>query len=1755
MRHLSRRSSHVWRVLPLLAALIVLALVAAPGLTPASQAEGAPFSYLPGYGPLEGCVDVAVASVGMFPNGEGTLSVDVPGPVLDAWLVWTGTNDTVPADPMVSEITVNGTPVTGNAYDMLLPISIRLEWYSYLANLGPAGLNLVSQGSNTLNLAGWDPVPGPVPVNRNGATLFVAYDTTPCSRANAIYVLDNIDWAFWRDPRLEFATNVIPFTFPSTDADRTGRLYTSIAGIDHMQRDHLQCRGIRMWFEQGAGAVPAALYQQAWPESIGVNGGFAIADDIWNPTPPCTPEFRAPATSLTGGYSEGGGDYGQAVLAVTVPAGVSHVAYQLESERPADPNITPLFGGGESFAWIGPGSPFVIDIPSPDLTVSKSDGLTTANPGDTLTYTINFSNLGDGAAADVVIQDTLPDYVTFVSASDGGTEAGGVVTWNLGALAPGASGSVSVTVQVDALFPAAGTYTLTNAVTISTPTPGDDPSNNSGSDTTTVDAAPELALTKAAAPNPVPAGDQVTYTIDWSVSGSAPAVNLTLTDAVPADTTFVSASDGGTEAGGVVTWNLGTQNPGASGSVTLIVQTAVPLENGLVINNTALLSESGPLALSESASAAVTIVSSHTIDVNKTAEPDPVDAGGLLTYTITYAATGNSPTGNVTLTDAVPANTTFISASDGGTEAGGVVTWDLGDLLPRASGVTSASGSVTMVVQVDTPLVNGLVLENSAVLDDEDPDVPPITSTITTTVQSDHILTLTKTASPSPVAKGAELTYTLTWGVEGNEPAPNVVLQDIIPFGTTFVSASDGGVFSAPFVTWNLGNQNPPASGVVTFVVRVHPTLPNGIDIVNSAVLSDDDPGTPPVTASVTTPVIPTAFGSIGDDVFVDLDNDGVRDPGEPGLPGVGVTLSQPGPDGVCGTADDVAVASTVTNGDGKYLFPNLLPGDYCVTVNSADIPAGLTLGGSFSNPLAVTVGENEDVRDADFGYIPAAGAALIGDTVWLDADGDGVQDPGEMGIGGVTVLLKEPGPDGLCGTADDVTVSSTVTTASGFYQFAVQPGTYCVMVDETTLPAGVNVLTGGTNPHGPITVNAGDNYDTADFGYSNGPFGSIGNLVFFDANRDGVYQPGSEGGIANVTLDLFGAGADGVCGTGDDVFVGSTTTDSTGAYLFTGLMDGTYCVVVSDTNGVLSDYVQTFGAPDTDNNGQVSPYTVVISGANTVLHADFGFADGHILSLLKSDSPDPVDAGGLLIYSITYSVFGREPAPNVVLRDTLPAHTTFVSATNGGTESGGVVTWNLGTLAPGTTGTVQITVQVDSPLVHGTVLRNWITLSDDDGLTVEDIEDTRVRSRVLLTITKTDAPDPVLAGQELVFTLAYEATGNAPATDVTITDAVPAGTTFVSATGGGTESGGVVTWNLGTLLPPASGSVQMTVLVDATLTTGTIIHNTAVISGRGGDTPPGDEDSSTTEVIGIPVLQLRKSASTAGPVIFGDVFTYELCYQNVGGGDATDTTLVDTLPANLDYVAGSATAGGVYDSGAHTLSWNLGTLAPSAETCVSFDVKVARTDPALLSATGQVIPYRVWADLLLHNVAVLDASNHDPVTAEHDLTLSAIVNPGIFKAVDKTNVLPGEAVEFTLSVTNDGNAPATNVIVTDQLNTLLENVTVSTSQGTASYDAATNTVTVDLGTINPGATATITIMANVKDLDPAVISLPLTFPNSAVLAYGEGDPRESNVVHVTVDEPPPPPFVIPEPGTIFLLGSGLAGLAGWARRRRQQQG
>ncbi|CAM2064350.1 Ig-like domain-containing protein [Sulfidibacter corallicola] len=316
---------------------------------------------------------------------------------------------------------------------------------------------------------------------------------------------------------------------------------------------------------------------------------------------------------------------------------------------------------------------------------------------------------------------------------------------------------------------------------------------------------------------------------------------------------------------------------------------------------------------------------------------------------------------------------------------------------------------------------------------------------------------------------------------------------------------------------------------------------------------------------------------SVGDFIWNDLNGDGVQDAGEPGLAGVRVYLDL-NENGVIDGGEPEATA----DGSGNYDITNLAPGTYALRIVPSSIPPGFVLTGG-TEPLPVTITTSEDFNDADLGFQQQD--ASIGDFVWNDLNGDGVQDGGEPGLSGVTVFI-DANENGVLDGGE----TSTATDGDGLYDFTdLAAGTYRIQVDESTVTTGFG-LSGGTNP-AIVNLAAGQDYDDADFGFQQQD-ASIGDFVWNDLDGDGV-QDGGEPGLSGLTvfLDLNSNGT-------PDAGEPSDVTDASGAYDIQNLGLGTYSVRL-DESGFTAGFVQT---------GGTNPVSVTIAAGEDFNDADFGF-------------------------------------------------------------------------------------------------------------------------------------------------------------------------------------------------------------------------------------------------------------------------------------------------------------------------------------------------------------------------------------------------------------------------------------------------------------------------------------------------------------------------------------------------------------------
>lgn len=341
--------------------------------------------------------------------------------------------------------------------------------------------------------------------------------------------------------------------------------------------------------------------------------------------------------------------------------------------------------------------------------------------------------------------------------------------------------------------------------------------------------------------------------------------------------------------------------------------------------------------------------------------------------------------------------------------------------------------------------------------------------------------------------------------------------------------------------------------------------------------------------------------GQVGDLVWHDRNRNGIQDPGEPGIGNLKVSLRD--------QQSYSLITSTTTDGFGIYQFNGLCAGNYRVEVTP---PIGFvatpatqgdnTAADSNPNPADVSLlNDNTVEKTIDFGFNTPCNSG-IGDFVWNDLDGDGIQDTGEPGFNGVRVFLKN-------GFSNEI--AAATTTVNGYYQFGgLCAGNYRIEVDSTTLPAGsVPSPTGnGTLPEvdsnpspAAVILDTDSKIDpTIDFGYHKSCqrcSGTIGDLVWFDLNKNRI-QDWGEHGISGVKVTLRN-NITGVTKT--------TITDCSGRYRFDGLCAGSYTVTVSTPCGFSPSPANQGYDRAKDSNG--SPVTVILSDDSTSdLTIDFGF-------------------------------------------------------------------------------------------------------------------------------------------------------------------------------------------------------------------------------------------------------------------------------------------------------------------------------------------------------------------------------------------------------------------------------------------------------------------------------------------------------------------------------------------------------------------
>ena len=625
--------------------------------------------------------------------------------------------------------------------------------------------------------------------------------------------------------------------------------------------------------------------------------------------------------------------------------------------------------------------------------------------------------------------------------------------------------------------------------------------------------------------------------------------------------------------------------------------------------------------------------------------------------------------------------------------------------------------------------------------------------------------------STDPIMPGDYMLYKVNLKAKGPAVASGMNVADALPSGVEYVSSEtrvcqDGATnpctgpvyatanYDAAAGTWAAmesgildTNLNVGGTETLYLLVKVKPST-EGTTITNTASLGkfdqiDSNPDNN--KDSATFKVGGTLSGMIYNDVKAWWSfKEGTDKPFE------GVTVRLLDADGNPVKDSSGADITTKTDADGKYTFTRLPMGSYKVEVvpgevkvdgtdvNLSDYKQTFAYGSSMTiaqigkgklvtpDPITLTSAA-PNVTKIDFGFVKPVS---LGNFVWFDANKDGIQDPDEVGVAGVTVTLDQPlGMDPVL-DADGNVVKPVITDANGKYVFTnLLPGPYELTF---TIPDGYSETRRYASDDSAVDSDGAQTWPVLKQGEDDMTFdlgliadGTIGDTLFWDVDNNGGSEPsGADKPLAGVTVKLTYTTPAGVEKTL------TTVTDENGKYSFKDLAPGDYVVTVDKASlaTVCPECTAQTHAPSGDltaAEGQELSLTSKVTlspGKMTNNDQDWAFTGVANTAIVKAIAePAEVPAGGFtpgtsVTYTLTVTNEGPSPATGVIAQDKLPSGVTFVSAEGDGTYDAGSGKWDLSTevIEKGATRALRITVTIDASAA-GSVVTNTATIEKQD--------------------------------------------------------------------------------------------------------------------------------------------------------------------------------------------------------------------------------------------------------------------------------------------------------------------------------------------------------------------------------------------------------------------------------------------------------
>ncbi len=1175
---------------------------------------------------------------------------------------------------------------------------------------------------------------------------------------------------------------------------------------------------------------------------------------------------------------------------------------------------------------------------TPDMTLGKSH-VGNFTRGSAASYTVPVSNLSlyGPTNGTVTVNDTLPVGVTPTSASGTGwtcSVASQTVSCVDSTVLAAQGSYPPITINATVLPTAPST--ITNIATVSG---GGEVNlaNDTATDVAIVVSSADLSITNTASPDPVTAGNNITYTQVITNNGPSAADNATLVETIPANTTLFSISapagwtcigpgPGGT--GNVICTAL-TQAASTAATFSMVVRVNPGAANGTVISDTdtASSSTSDPNSTNNSATAATVVgtTAQAELTVTNAASPNPVVAGNNITYTQVVTNTGSVAATAATFGEATPANTTLVSITP---PLGGGWTCSSPPVsCTNPSVAAGSSGVFTAVYTVTAGTATGTVITNTVTVNAGNQAFGANSATATdvvagTSAQAD--LALTTVATPVTAIAGNDITYTQTVTNNGPGAAAAVSFTEATPPNTTFVSVSApvGWTCTTPAVgaTGNVNCTDPSlasgASANIVVTVNVAPTVVvASITAASSVTSTTTDPNSGNNNTTVVTPLIEVCD--------LTVTNSGVP---SPVAANNNITYTQTvfnhGPSN-CSTAtfSEATPANTtfvsvaaVTTGGGTWTCPNVapvactnpsVPPNSTVTITAIyHVPTG-TAGGTIITDTATAASVTHDSNSND-----NSATVNIGVSVAADAD----------------LSVTDAGSPNPVNAGQNITFSQTVTNAG--------PAAAVTITLTETLPATTTFIS-LTGPGTWACTNAPPYKCTI----ANMAANTTANFTFV------VTVPTTAASGSTIT---------------DVVSVASATT-----------------VDPNPGNNSASASVQVADSADLSVTNTASP--VPVQAGNNITYAQVATNAG------------PSAA--------TAATFTENTPPNTTFFQLTPIPAGW-SCTLPAVGSAGTITCTNPSFAPGTA-SFPVVVKVTAGTAAGTAINDTATVSSsttdpnlvNNSATASDV--VALATQADLIVTNTATPSSVAAGSNVTYTQSVTNNGPAAATSpVTFTQTTPPNTNFQSIafpagwsciTPAVGATGTITCTDGGNLALNATANFTLVLQVAAGTPTGTNIAETVTASAA--NIVPGltSNTATATVVVANPNsanMAIVKTATPSPIVADGNVLTYTLAVTNGGPASATNVTVTDPLPSTVTYLSATSTVGTCSEASS-TVTCLLGTMANAATATVTIVTLAGSPGIAVNTAT-------VKADQADPNLLNNSSTQTEIITAATSIQLQA---------------------------------------------------------------------------------------------------------------------------------------------------------------------